>query len=80
MDLSSVSKDGATPGHLAAFGGLVATLELLSFQGVDRSSKDKDGSTPGHLAAGSGHGAALELLSTKGAHLSSDTAAAVTNA
>ena len=59
-------RDGRTPLHLAAFGGHLATVELLLHNNADPNAADLNGHTPLALAEHAGHGDCAEALRRAG--------------
>lgn len=56
---------GQLPIHLAAAGGHIELVELLSEAGTPMIDEDKDGMNPMHLAAKNGHRSIVDFLKSK---------------
>jgi ankyrin repeat protein len=65
--LGARNKHGATPLHLAAFGGHLTVTRAFLGAGAEVDARTKRGNTPLHRASSAGHHAVVQLLLQRGA-------------
>ena len=69
----AITDDGATPLHLAAFGGYTKDVTTLLTAGAQVNARTTDGITPLHVAAVVGHADVVQVLLAAGAQVDAQT-------